>query len=91
MAKKYFWAHYPSFGQAHFWDLPAMSKKLWVKFSIFVVTNMVKMARKYLWVVNKPIFWAGLKSFKYAYNLPRIAKYMYAKIHCDHSNGLGVY
>ena len=68
-----------------------MSKKLWVKFSIFVVTNMVKTAKKYVWVVNKPIFWAGPKSFNHAYNLPRTAKYMYAKFHCDHSNGLGVH
>ena len=44
-----------------------------------------------LWVVNKPIFWAGPKSFNPAYNLPRTVKYMYAKFHCDYSNGLGVH
>ncbi len=68
-----------------------MSKKLWVKFSIFLVTNIVKITGKLVWTVNKPIFWEGPKSCNPAYNLPRTAKYMYAKFHCDCSNGLGVH
>ncbi len=68
-----------------------MAKKLWVKFSIFLVINMVKMAGKYFWVLIKPIFWADPKSFKPVYNLHRTEKYMYAKSHCNTSNGLGVH
>ena len=91
MTRKYTLGTLPIFWAGLYFSLPAMAKKLWIKFSIFLVINMVKMAGKYFWVLNKPIFWVDPKSFKPVHNLPRTAKYIYAKSHCNTSNGLGVH